>query len=286
MIDRAHRLSVTRQARLLGLSRASVYYTARAVSDADLALMRRLDALHLERPFAGSRMLRDFLNDEGVVVGREHVRTLMHRLAITAIYQRPKTTQRHPAHPVFPYLLRTLTVTRPNHVWAADITYIPMARGFVYLVVVMDWATRKVLTWRISPTLTADFCVAALEEALDRFGTPEIFNTDQGSQFTSADFLNVLRRREIQISMDGKGCWRDNVFVERLWRSVKYEEVYLHAYETVSQVRAGLARYFQFFNHRRPHTALSRRTPDGVYCTALPHLRSASPRAYPLIPAA
>jgi putative transposase len=286
MIDRTHRLSVTRQARLLGLSRASVYYTARPVGEDDLALMRRLDALHLERPFAGSRMLRDFLNADGIEIGREHVRTLMRRLAITAIYQRPKTTQRHPAHPVFPYLLRTLTVTRPNHVWAADITYIPMARGFVYLVAVMDWATRKVLTWRVSPTLTADFCVAALEEALDRFGTPEVFNTDQGSQFTSAEFLNVLRRREIQISMDGRGCWRDNVFVERLWRSVKYEEVYLHAYDTVSQVRAGLARYFQFFNHRRPHTALSRRTPDGVYFTALPELLSSSPRALSLIPAA
>jgi putative transposase len=286
MIDRTHRLSVTRQARLLGLSRATVYYTARPVSDADLALMRRLDELHLELPFAGSRMLRDLVGREGTIVGREHVRTLMRRLAITAVYQRPKTTQRHRAHPVFPYLLRTLPVTRPNHVWAADITYIPMARGFVYLVVVMDWATRKVLTWRVSPTLTSDFCVAAVEEALDRFGTPEIFNTDQGSQFTSAEFLNVLRRREIQISMDGKGCWRDNVFVERLWRSVKYEEVYLHAYETVSDARAGLARYFQFFNRRRPHTALSRRTPDGVYFSALPELLNPSPRAVPLIPAA
>ena len=286
MIDRTHRLSVTRQARLLGLSRASVYYAARPVSEHDLAVMRRVDELHLELTFAGSRMLRTLLNAEGVEVGREHVRTLMRRLAITAIYQRPKTTQRHRAHPVFPYLLRTLTVTRPNHVWAADITYIPMARGFVYLVAIMDWASRKVLTWRVSPTLTSDFCVAALEEALDRFGTPEIFNTDQGSQFTSAEFLNVLRRREIQISMDGRGCWRDNVFVERLWRSVKYEEVYLHAYETVSQVRTGLARYFQFFNHRRPHTALSRRTPDSVYFTARPDLLNHSPRALPLIPAA
>jgi len=205
MIDRTHRLSVTRQARLLGLSRAAVYYRAHAVSEETLTLMRRIDELHLESPFAGSRMLRDFLNADGVEVGREHVRTLMRRLAITAIYQRPKTTQRHPAHPVFPYLLRTLSITRPNHVWAADITYIPMARGFVYLVAIMDWATRKVLAWRVSPTLTADFCVAALEEALDRFGTPEIFNTDQGSQFTSAEFLNVLRRREIQGSSDQHG---------------------------------------------------------------------------------
>lgn len=286
MIDRTHRLAVTRQAAVLGLSRASVYYPPRPVSDEDLALMRRIDALHLELPFAGSRMLRDLLNDEGVIVGREHIRTLMRRMGITAVYQRPKTTQRHRAHPVFPYLLRALTITRPNHVWAADITYIPMARGFVYLVVIMDWASRKVLTWRVSPTLTSDFCVAALEEALARFGTPEIFNTDQGSQFTSSEFLNVLRRRQIEISMDGQGCWRDNVFVERLWRSVKYEEVYLHAYETVSDVRTGLARYFQFFNHRRPHSGLRSRIPDEVYFTARPELQHPLPRALPLIPAA
>lgn len=286
MIDRRHRLSVTRQARLLGLSRASVYYAARPVSDGTLSLMRRMDELHLELPFTGSRLLRDLLNAEGIIVGREHVRTLMRRMGITAIYQRPKTTRRHRAHPVFPYLLRTLTITRPNHVWAADITYIPMARGFVYLVVIMDWASRKVLTWRVSPMLTSDFCVAALEEALDRFGSPEIFNTDQGSQFTSADFLNVLRAHQIQISMDGQGCWRDNVFVERLWRSVKYEEVYLHAYETVSDVRAALSRYFKFFNQRRPHSALSRRTPDHVYFAALPENLNFLPRAIPLIPAA
>jgi len=286
MIDRTHRLSVTRQARLLALSRASVYYVPRPARDADLALMRRIDELHLELPFTGSRLLRDLLNQEGVTIGREHVRTLMRRMGITAIYQRPKTTRRHRAHAVFPYLLRTLTVTRPNHVWATDITYIPMARGFVYLVAVMDWASRKVLTWRVSPMLTSDFCIAALEEALDRFGPPEIFNTDQGSQFTSADFLNVLRRRQIQISMDGQGCWRDNVFVERLWRSVKYEEVYLHAYETVSDVRTGLARYFSFFNQRRPHTALRRRTPDHAFYSAVPETAGPSPRAIPRIPAA
>jgi putative transposase len=286
MIDDTHALSITRQARLLGLSRASVYYTPQPFAETDLVLMRRLDELHLELPFAGSRMLRDLLRDAGVAIGRDHVRTLMRRIGITAIYQRPKTTQRSAAHPVFPYLLRTLTVTRPNHVWAADITYIPMARGFVYLVVIMDWASRKVLSWRLSPTLTSDFCVAALEEALDRFGCPEIFNTDQGSQFTSLEFLNVLRRRQIEISMDGKGCWRDNVFVERLWRSVKYEEVYLHGYETVSHVRTGLTRYFQFFNQRRPHRGLRSRTPDSVFFTALPELRTPSPRAVPLIPAA
>jgi len=286
MIDRTHRLAVTRQATLLGLSRASLYYTPRAVPAGDLALMRRIDELHLELPFAGSRMLRDLLRGEGFVTGRDHVRTLMRRMGISAVYRRPRTSQRHRAHPVFPYLLRTLTVDRPNQVWAADITYIPMARGFVFLVAVMDWATRKVLAWRVSTTLTSDCCVAALEEALARFGRPDIFNTDQGAQFTSADFLGVLRAQEIQISMDGQGCWRDNVFVERLWRSVKYEEVYLHAYETVSDVRAGLGRYFTFFNQRRPHQALRRRTPDLVYFSSLPHEAAAAPRGMPVIPAA
>jgi putative transposase len=286
MIDPTHDLAITRQAQLLQLSRAAVYYTPQPVPVADLALMRRIDALHLELPFAGSRMLRDLLGGEGFVVGRLHVRTLMRRMGITAVYRRPKTSQRHRAHPVFPYLLRSLTIDRPNHVWAADITYIPMARGFVFLVAIMDWAMRKVLAWRISTTLTSDFCVAALEEALARFGTPEIFNTDQGAQFTSAEFLTVLRRHDIQISMDGQGCWRDNVFIERLWRSVKYEEVYLHAYETVSDVRTGLARYFTFFNQRRPHAALGRRTPDAAYFSPLPKPSAASPRELPLSPAA
>lgn len=286
MIDRSHGLAVARQAALLGLSRASVYYTPRSVPTADLALMRRIDELHLELPFAGSRMLRDLLRGEGFVTGRDHLRTLMRRMGITAVYRRPKTSQRHRAHPVFPYLLRTLTVDRPDHVWAADITYLPMARGFVFLMAVMDWATRKVLAWRVSTTLTSDFCVAALEDALARFGPPEIFNTDQGAQFTSAEFLGVLRAHAIQISMDGQGCWRDNVFVERLWRSVKYEEVYLHAYETVSDVRAGLGRYFTFFNQRRPHDALRRRTPDAVYFSSLPDTPAAGPRGMTLIPAA
>ena len=232
MIDRAHALPLTRQATLVGVSRASLYYTPQGCSDADLALMRRLDALHLDLPFAGSRMLRDLLRGEGVAIGRDHVRTLMRRMGISAIYRRPRTSQPHPTHAIYPYLLRGLTIERPNHVWATDITYLPMARGFVYLCAIMDWASRKVLAWRVSATLTADFCVAALEEAIDRFGAPEIFNTDQGSQFTSDAFVSVLRRHAIQISMDGRGCWRDNVFVERLWRSVKYEDVYLRAYET------------------------------------------------------
>ena len=245
--------------------------------------MRRIDELHLELPFAGSRMLRDLLRGEGLVAGRDHVRTLMRRMGISAVYRRPKTSQRHRAHPVFPYLLRTLPIERPNQVWAADITYIPMARGFVFLAAIMDWFARKVLAWRISTTLTSDFCVAALQEALERFGRPEIFNTDQGAQFTSADFLGLLRAHEIQISMDGQGCWRDNVFIERLWRSVKYEEVYLYAYETVSAVRAGLGRYFTFFNQRRPHDALRRRTPDAVYFSPLPQKssRTSRPVAWP-----
>lgn len=285
MIDRTHRLSVSRQAGLLGLSRASVYYAPRPVPERDLVLMRRLDELHLELPFAGSRMLRDLLQGERIAVGREHVRTLMRRMAISAIYRRPRTTRRHPAHPVFPYLLRKLRITRPNHVWAADITYIPMARGFLYLVAILDWATRKVLAWRLSLTLTSDFCVAALEDAIARFGCPDIFNTDQGVQFSSAEFLAVLQRHQIRISMDGRGCWRDNIVIERLWRSVKYEEVYLHAYTTVSDARAGLARYFTFYNTRRPHEALNRCTPDRVYLNALP-TTATSPRAIPLIPAA
>jgi putative transposase len=279
MIDRDHDLPLTRQAALVGLSRASLYYTPRERADADLRIMRRLDALHLELPFAGSRMLRDLLRGEGITIGRDHVRTLMRRMGISAIYRRPRTSQRHPAHPVYPYLLRGLTIDRPNQVWAADITNLPMARGFVFLCAIMDWASRKVLAWRVSATLTANCCVAALEDAIVRFGAPEIFNTDQGSQFTSDDVLTVLRRHDIRISMDGRGCWRDNVFVERLWRSVKDEDVYLRAYETISAVRAGLTRYFTFFNHRRPHTALGGHTPDHAYTTARPNPSAVTTRA-------
>ena len=286
MIDRTHNVAVVRQAELLALSRSSVYYTPRPVPEADLALMRRLDALHTEWPFLGSRLLRDLLNSDGVVVGREHVRTLMRRMGISAIYRKPKTSRRRREHPVFPYLLRTLTIDRPNQVWAADITYIPMARGFVFLVAIMDWASRKVLSWRLSPDLTSDFCVAALQEALAAFGPPEIFNTDQGSQFMSAAFLEPLRDHHIQISMDGTGCWRDNVFIERLWRAVKYDEVYLHAYAAVSEARAGIHRYFAFHNQRRPHSSLGRRTPDAVYYSNLPAMSVISPRDLPLIPAA
>jgi putative transposase len=270
MINREHTLSLTRQAQLLELSRGSLYYLPAAVPAADLRLMKRIDELHLELPFAGSRMLRDLLNAEGVEVGRKHVATLMRRMGIAAIYRRANTSRRHPAHPVFPYLLRGLSIERSNQVWAADVTYIPMERGFVYLVAVIDWFSRKVLSWRVSNSLTADFCVDALEEAIARYGRPEIFNTDQGSQFTAADFIGVLKQHEIRISMDGRGAWRDNVFVERLWRSVKYEEVYLRAYESVSAAKAGIGRYLEFFNVRRPHSSLDRQTPDTVYFKSLP----------------
>ncbi len=265
MINREHDLPLVRQAVMLGLSRGSLYYEPVPTSDEDLKLMRRIDELHLEWPFAGSRLLRDLLNDEGVAIGRKHVRTLMKKMGIEAIYRRKNTSKRHPEHEIHPYLLRGVLIDRPNQVWAADITYIPMARGFVYLFAVMDWCTRKVLAWRLSNTLTADFCVEAVEEAIARYGAPETFNTDQGSQFTGGDFIGMLKKHGIRISMDGKGCWRDNVFVERLWKSVKYEEVYLHAYQGVSEAKAGIAKYFAFYNTRRPHTALDRKTPDHVY---------------------
>jgi len=239
MIDRKHKLSVTRQWRILNLSRSSVYYRARPVSLADLALMRRIDELHLEYPFAGARMLRDLLRREGQKVGRRHVSTLMRRMQIHALYCKPTTSKRHPAHAVYPYLLKGLRIERPNQVWAADITYIPMKRGFVYLFAVMDWASRRVLSWRLSNTLSTDFCIEAVQEALDLYGPPEIFNTDQGCQFTSLEFTELLKENGIRISMDGKGSWRDNVFVERLWKSIKYEEVYLHAYDSVSEARSG-----------------------------------------------
>ncbi|WP_199823561.1 IS3 family transposase [Labrenzia sp. OB1] len=269
MIDRAHKLSVVRQAKLLGFSRSSVYYSPRPVSDGDLALMRRIDELHLDYPFAGSRMLQGLLNGEGLSVGRLHVATLMKKMGIEAIYRRPNTSKPAPGHKIYPYLLRKLAVTRPNQVWAMDITYIPMARGFVYLCAVVDWFSRRVLSWRLSITMEAAFCIEAVEEALARYGKPEIFNTDQGSQFTSVDFTAVLKKAEIAISMDGKGAWRDNVFVERLWRSIKYEEVYLHAYKTVSEARAGIGRYLTFYNTRRPHSSLDRQTPDQAYFKAL-----------------
>jgi putative transposase len=275
MIDRSHDLPVTRQAEVLKLSRSSVYYRPKPVSSADLAVMRRIDELHLNYPFAGSRMLRDLLRSEGVAIGRQRVATMMRRMGIAAIYRRPNTSKPAPGHKIYPYLLRATPVIRPNQVWATDITYIPMARGFVYLTAVVDWFSRRVLAWRLSITMEVEFCLEAVEEALAKHGKPEIFNTDQGSQFTSAAFTGLLLDNAIAISMDGKGSWRDNVFVERLWRSVKYEEVYLRAYASVGEARASIGRYLDFYNRKRPHSSLDARTPDRAYFDHLPQVVAA-----------
>jgi putative transposase len=270
MIDREHDLPITKQVQVLRISRGSVYYLPRLVSATDLEVMRRLDRLHLEFPFAGSRMLQGLLTAEGCKIGRRHVKTLMRRMGIEAVYRRPRTTKPEPGHKIYPYLLRGMEITRPNQVWAMDITYIPMARGFVYLAVVLDWFSRRVLSWRLSITMEAAFCIETLEDALARHRKPEIFNADQGSQFTGEAFTGVLIKNKIAISMDGKGAWRDNVFVERLWRTVKYEEVYLRAYDSVSEARASIGRYLNFYNQRRPHSSLDGTTPDKAYFTPLP----------------
>lgn len=275
MIDREHALPTKRQAQLLDISRSAVYYRPRPVRADTLALMRRIDELHLELPFAGSRMLQDLLALEGTRAGRHRIRRLMRIMGIEALYRKKNTSARHVEHPVYPYLLRNRVIDRPNQVWAADITFLPMARGFVYLVAIVDWATRKILAWRLSNTLTADFCVEALEEALARYGRPEIFNTDQGSQFTSLAFTSVLKAHDIRISMDGKGCWRDNVFVERLWKTIKYEEVYLRAYGSVPEAKRQLAKYLEFYNRRRPHSAIGRVPPDRRYYESLPSQQAA-----------
>jgi putative transposase len=275
MIDRDHKLSLGRQAELLTVSRESIYYTPVPTSADDLALMRQMDELHLEYPFAGSRMLRDLLVFGGSKIGRCHVTTLMRKMGIEAVYRKPNTSKPAPGHRIYPYLLRGLTIDRPNQVWATDITYIPMARGFVYLCAVMDWFARKILSWRLSNTMEAEFCVEVLNEALAKHGKPGTFNSDQGSQFTGTAFTGVLIKNEIAISMDGKGAWRDNVFVERFWRSVKYEEVYMKAYDDVPEARESLGRYITFYNGRRPHSSLDRRTPDQAYFNPLP-LRTAA----------
>jgi len=276
MIDRNHELPVVRQCEVLALARSSVYYTEKPTSPDDLALMRRIDELHLEHPFAGSRMLRDLLRNEGHRICRKRVRRLMKLMGIEALYRKPNTSRRHDAHPIYPYLLRELSIDRPNQVWATDITYIPMRQGFVYLVAIVDWYSRRILSWRLSNTLTTDFCIEALQEAITRYGKPEIFNTDQGSQFTSSEFTGVLKENGIRISMDGKGCWRDNVFVERLWRTIKYDEVYLKAYESVSHAKASLGAFITFYNTRRPHQTFAGKTPDMVYFAGLPQVRPAA----------
>src|SRR4051812_20129892 len=275
MIDRSHDLSISSQAEALNISRSSVYYLPRAVPAADLAIMRRMDQLHLDFPFAGSRMLRDLLHAEGMGIGRRHAATLMKRMGIAAIHRRPDTSKPAPGHKIYPYLLRNLPIARPDQVWAMALACVPVARGFVCLAAVIDWFRRRVLAWRLSITIEAAFGVEALEEALARHGKPEILNTDQGSQFTSEIFTGMLTRNQVAISMDGKGAWRDNVVVERLWRSVKYEEVYLRAYDTVAQARASISRYLDFYNARRPHSSLDRRTPDQAYFTRLPQIAAA-----------
>jgi putative transposase len=275
MIDPEHDLPIKQQAEVLGISRSTVYYDPRPISDEDLWLMRRLDELHLNYPFAGSRMLRGLLWQQGLEVGRRHIKTLMKRMGIEAIYRKPNTSKPALGHKIYPYLLRDLAVARPNQVWAMDITYIPMARGFIYLAAVVDWFSRRVLSWRLSITMEASFCIEAVEEALSKNEKPEIFNTDQGSQFTSDDVTGLLRKNGIDISMDGKGRWRDNVFVERVWKSIKYEEVYLHAYETVQEARTSIGKYLEFYNSIRPHSSLDGFTPDQVYFNRLPEFMAA-----------
>jgi len=269
-------LPLTRQSQILELSRSSLYYEAVPISDLDLELMRLIDEIPMKHPFMGSRSIRDQLQDSGQQVGRGHVSTLMKKMGIAAMYKKPNLSRPNLQHKVCPYLLRGVEITRGNHVWAADITYLPMARGFCYLVAIMDWASRKVLAWRLSNTLDASFCVEALQEALSKYGNPEIFNTDQGSQFTSAGFIKVLDDHGIDISMDGKGRWMDNVFIEWLWWSVKYQDVYLKAYSSITEARNGLREYFAFYNSRQRHQSLDRRTPDDVYWRTLPQKQVAA----------
>lgn len=276
MIDRDHSLPVTRQAHLLDLSRSSVYYRPIPMSSSELALMAAIDEIHTKLPFYGIRRIRGELLGRGFDVGRQHVATLMRRMGIEAIYPKRRLSLPHPGHKVYPYLLRGLEITAAGHVWCADITYLPMARGFCYLVAIMDWASRRVLSWRLSNTLDASFCIDALEEALERYGAPEIFNTDQGSQFTSEGFTGMLASHGVAISMDGRGRWMDNVFIERLWRSVKYEEVYLKGYDSIPEARHELAAYFDFYNMRRRHQGLQDKTPDHVYWSTLRTERTAA----------
>lgn len=270
MIDPNHALPISRQAQLAGISRGSVYYMPKPVSTADLVLMRRLDEVHLDRPFMGARMLRAQLNREGFTVGRNHVGTLMARMGIEALYRKPGTSKKHPGHDVYPYLLRGVSITRANQVWALDTTYIPMAKGFVYLTAVVDWASRKVLAAKIAITLEACHAVEVLHEACARHGRPEIVHTDQGSQFSAQEFVRAVKDQGCQLSMDGRGAWRDNVFVERLWKSVKYERVYLYAYDSVTAARTSILEYLGWYNQSRPHSSLGQRTPDEAYAVMLP----------------
>ena len=276
MIDKEDSLPVTRQCEILELSRSGVYYNPVPLSARELEIMRQIDEIHLLSPFYGSRNIRNDLWAKGYNIGRDHVRRLMRRMGIEALYVKPRLSLSHPGHVKYPYLLRGLEITKANHVWATDITYIPMARGFCYLVAIMDWASRKVLAWRLSNTLDSAFCVDALEEAIAKYGCPEIFNTDQGSQFTAEVFTDTLRANNIAISMDGKGRWMDNVFIERLWKSVKYEDIYLKAYASMAEVKQGLATYFKFYNEKRWHNSFDRKTPNMVYFKTLAQKQAAA----------
>jgi putative transposase len=260
--------SIVEQCELLKVPRSTLYYKPKPISDDDLTLMRRIDELYMKWPFFGSRRMAEELRDERCDVNRKRVRRLMRLMGIEAIYQKPNTSRKHPGHKIYPYLLRNLTIDHANQVWCADITYIPMAKGFVYLVAVMDWFSRRVLAWRLSITMETDFCVAALTEAMDRYGKPEIFNTDQGVQFTAAAFIEQLETRGVQVSMDGKGRFLDNIFIERLWRSLKYEEVFTKAYASVAEARLGINSWMLFYNDERKHQALGYRTPGEIFAAS------------------
>jgi len=276
MIDRKHQLAISRQAKLLEISRGSVYYRPKPVSEEDLALMRQIDELHLEHPFMGARMLRDQLSRMGFKVGRKHVSMLMKKMGIEALYRKPRTSKKHPEHAVYPYLLRGKVINRANQVWALDTTYIPMAQGYVYLTAVVDWASRKVLAAKIAITLEAVHAVEVLQDAFNRYDKPEIINTDQGSQFTAYEFVQAVKSRGCQISMDGRGAWRDNIFVERLWKTIKYERVYLYAYDSVSEARSSIMQYLAWYNQSRPHSKLDKMTPDEAYGMMLPAVNLAA----------
>jgi putative transposase len=264
MVSKKNKLSIVKQCRLLKVNRSSVYHRAAPPSDDDLKLMRLIDQIHLSRPYLGVRRITDSLRDSGEATNHKRVYRLMKQMGIQAIYPKPNTSKKHPKNKIYPYLLRGLTINRPNHVWATDITYVPMSSGFVYLTVIMDWYSRKVLSWRLSNSMDSQFCVDALEEAIHHYGKPAIFNSDQGSQFTSDIFTQVLKQNDIKISMDGKAAWRDNVFVERLWRSIKYEEIYLNAYDSVTEAKAGIKAWLNFYNEERKHQTLGT-TPSLMY---------------------
>lgn len=275
MIDRGHTLSIRRQAQLVGISRGSVYYQPKPVNPVDLEFMRHIDELHLEHPFMGARMLRDQLNRKGFVVGRKHVSTLMKRMGVEALYKKPNTSKKHPGHKIYPYLLRDLAIEEANQVWALDTTYIPMAKGFAYLTAVVDWASRKVLASKVAITLESCHAVDVLQEAFAHHGRPEIVNTDQGSQFTADEFVKAVKNNGCKLSMDGRGAWRDNVIVERLWKSVKYERVYLYAYDSVTEARKSIMQYMDWYNKSRPHSSLARKTPEEAYVEMLPMIEMA-----------